>query len=86
MDGILTLAQAAERLGVPRVTLTHALARDCPGLRVELLPAGEGHARGAWGVRVEDLERIREVLDARRGRKGWPRRPARHPPGFLFVH
>lgn len=74
MEGVLTLSQVAEGLGVPARTLRRALQLDAPELRVELLPAGEGHARGAWGIRVEDLEMIGELLARRRERKGWRRK------------
>jgi hypothetical protein len=79
MDGILTLAQVAERLGIPLRTLQRALRFDAPDLRVELLPGGK-----AWGVRVEDLPRVAAALEARRarrGRKGWPRVRNRRAPG-----
>lgn len=74
MDGVLTLAQLAAELGVPRSTLSKALLADAPELRVDLLPQGSdkgrGGNKGAWGVKVEDVEKIKAVLAARKARRG----------------
>lgn len=76
MDDILTLAQLATELGIPRGTLARALREDAPDLRVELLPQApapsgqRGGVRGAWGVRSEDVEMVKEILAVRRRRLG----------------